>query len=115
MIFGRSCTDETLPLLAMEPAEIHVALRIISETITAEEMIRSLPMPPDKTWSFGQLRRGTIIREVNNGVEYHSKNDGSSTLNSELNKLLRRMAPAFPALQRLPAECQMHVSCAIYS
>lgn len=95
--------------------EIHVALRIVSETMSEEELIRLLPLKPDETWSVGQLRQNTKIKEKNNGIQYHSKSSGGSTLNSEVNKLFLRLAPAIPAIKALPSICRRHLACAIYS
>jgi hypothetical protein len=99
----------------MGTPEIHIALRIVSETITEEKLIQLLPLKPDNSWSVGQPRRNTKIKEINNGVEYNSKNSKGDTLNSELNKLFLRVASVIPAINGLPSVCQRQIACAIYS
>jgi len=99
----------------MGSPQIKIAFRFISETVATEELVKALPLPPDGKWSIGELRGRTIIKEVNNGIEYRSQITGSGTLNSELNKLLLRAAPLLSAVKSLPLSCKKHLSCVIYS
>lgn len=99
----------------MGSPRIHVMFRILSVIQSTEELIQLVPLPPDNTWSVGQQRGRSIIKEVNNGIEYCSETQGNATLNAELNRLLLRIAPAIPAIRALPSSCQRHVSCAVYS
>ena len=99
----------------MGSPQIKIAFRIISEAVATEELVKALPLPPDGKWSIGETRGRTIIKEVNNGIEYRSQITGSGTLNSEVNKLLLRLAPLFPAIDSLPLTCKKHLSCVIYS
>jgi hypothetical protein len=99
----------------MELAEIHVYFRIISKTASVEKIVEALSLKPDKTWSVGQTRKGTIIKEVNNGVEFSSVNRGTITVNEELNRLLDRVRGAVSASTQLPEDCKKQFSCVIYS
>jgi len=99
----------------MERPEIHVCFRIISEDASLEKIVEALSLKPDRTWSVGQTRSGTIIKEVNSGVEFCSVNRGTSTVNTELNKLLVRVLGAVSPSKQLPEDCKKHFSCVIYS
>ncbi len=99
----------------MELPEIHVRFRIISKDASVEELVGSLSLRPDKTWSTGQARKGTIIKEENSGVEFGSVARGKGTLNEELNKLLDRLAGAVLVSKELPQDCKKQFSCVIYS
>jgi hypothetical protein len=99
----------------MELPEIHVCFRIISKAASVKEIAESLSLKPDKTWSVGQTRKGTLIKEVNSGVEFCSVNRGKVTLNEELNKLLKRVMGAVSPSKKFPRDYKKQFSCVIYS
>lgn len=97
------------------PGETYVRLKIISRSLSPEEMGAAVGIPCDKSWRAGDKRRGTIIIEKENGWVIDSNSRKDAELSSQLAELLKKVQPYGAELRALSMNNTVEVSCVIYA
>lgn len=96
--------------------EVYVRLIASSETFSPDEIFNRLGVRGDNYWCTGELRRGTLLREKDNGLAFNSTAAKDSDLDSHIRSFADLLAGSelkFGDFSRIPG-CAVHISCSIY-
>lgn len=99
----------------MTDSEVIVRLKITSPTTSASAITAALGVEPDRAWSIGDARPRTTIKETVNGWLIGSGMARSESLEVQINRLLRKADIFKGRLEKLPKDCEIELSCVIYS
>ena len=95
--------------------ESYVRLKILSDHINAEQITNTVGIDCDRSWSKGELRPKTQIKEKQNGWVLNSGLDKSDSLEEQIKSLLSRVNGISNKIKELSEDSIIEVSCAIYT
>ena len=95
--------------------ENYVRLKVLSVTLSAEEITTQLGIACDRSWKIGDMRGNTIIKEKNNGWIINSSLSKEAPLSAHIMNLLERLDHVADRIQDISMQADVEFSCVVYS
>src|ERR1700728_4005641 len=92
----------------------YARLKVLSETLSPEEITKCVGIESDRSWQIGDLRPKTIIREKNNGWIIQSTLGPETPLEVQIDDVLGRVECAASRIQEISSQATVEFSCVAY-
>jgi hypothetical protein len=93
----------------------YVRLRLMSKTLTPEQVTQRLGMEPDHSWHAGDVRPHTTLIEREHGWELRAHLPQTARLEDQIDDLLSRLPTGLCERIKLLGLDGVQLSCAVYS